>query len=319
MKLRLGDRPSRTAQHTALARAVAHELGVLNDPFAFMLLRGGWSLAARIALSPALARLGVRRVFLLRSAQAWVPLSYLTARTLFFDDAVHEGIARGCKQIVTIGAGYDVRALRFVTPGVTFFEVDQPATQADKRLRLGVLGEGDCARFAGADVERDDLHASLRAVGYDAASPAIFLCEGVIEFLSEAGVTHLLTGLRACAATGSTLVANFPTKQEAHEPSVLSHAGARLRRSLRRMRSERPRFNIPDWEVPPLLQGAGWRPVRRFDAYEAFAAHLADRGLPYPAIRGGRSLVVATAADSGPPSYARDGSLRLPVQTTAQE
>lgn len=56
----------------------------------------------------------------------------ITVRTRFFDAQVESAIANGVRQIVILGAGYEDRALRFRTPGVRFFEVDQPATQHDK-------------------------------------------------------------------------------------------------------------------------------------------------------------------------------------------
>jgi len=38
--------------------------------------------------------------------------------------------------VVILGAGYDTRAARLPRAGVKFFEVDHPATQAEKRERL---------------------------------------------------------------------------------------------------------------------------------------------------------------------------------------
>ena len=69
------------------------------------------------------------------------------------DDHVVAAIAAGVRQIVVCGAGLDDRALRFRTPGVRFFEVDHPVTQADKAARLraiGVAAGGDGADAAGA-------------------------------------------------------------------------------------------------------------------------------------------------------------------------
>ncbi len=58
---------------------------------------------------------------------------YLRARTAFFDQAVVDSIDSGVRQVVIGGAGYDGRALRYAKPGVRWFEVDHPSTQADKR------------------------------------------------------------------------------------------------------------------------------------------------------------------------------------------
>jgi len=60
---------------------------------------------------------------------------YIRARTAFFDRVVVSAIDRGVAQVVIGGAGYDGRAFRYAKPGVRWFEVDHPATQADKRAR----------------------------------------------------------------------------------------------------------------------------------------------------------------------------------------
>jgi hypothetical protein len=63
----------------------------------------------------------------------------IIARTRFFDGRVLAAISAGTGQVVILGAGYDDRALRFRSPGVRFFELDHPATQADKARRLRAL------------------------------------------------------------------------------------------------------------------------------------------------------------------------------------
>jgi methyltransferase (TIGR00027 family) len=60
----------------------------------------------------------------------------MAARTRFFDSGLLHACERGVGQVVIVGAGYDGRPLRFRRPGVTFYELDHPATQADKRARL---------------------------------------------------------------------------------------------------------------------------------------------------------------------------------------
>ncbi|HTS95329.1 MAG TPA: class I SAM-dependent methyltransferase [Streptosporangiaceae bacterium] len=66
----------------------------------------------------------------------------LAARTMFFDEQVLAAISAGIRQVVIVGAGYDDRALRFRAHGVRFFELDHPATQADKAARLHGMGVG---------------------------------------------------------------------------------------------------------------------------------------------------------------------------------
>ena len=64
----------------------------------------------------------------------------MAERTRVVDAEVARAIGRGTTQVVLLGAGYDGRALRFGGGAVRWFEVDLPATQADKRRRLDALG-----------------------------------------------------------------------------------------------------------------------------------------------------------------------------------
>ncbi len=140
-------------------------------------------------------------------------LRHIRARTAFFDDAVLRAIERGLTQVVILGAGYDGRALRFRTPGVQFFEVDHPATQADKRGRLARLHVGtDGISFVPADFTEPGLEERLADAGHRAAEPTQFLLEGVLRYLPEAAVRNLLTTARRLAAGGSELAVSISTR-----------------------------------------------------------------------------------------------------------
>ena len=91
----------------------------------------------------------------------------MQARTAFVDDAVLSAMAAGVTQVVVVGAGYDDRALRFRTPGVRFFEVDHPLTQADKRGRVEQLGAAGDVSFVPVDLARDDLGSAFDQAGHD--------------------------------------------------------------------------------------------------------------------------------------------------------
>src|SRR5689334_222435 len=47
-------------------------------------------------------------------------------RTRYFDDALDAEIAAGIRQVVILGAGLDTRAVRKQSPGVQYFEIDDP-------------------------------------------------------------------------------------------------------------------------------------------------------------------------------------------------
>lgn len=126
---------------------------------------------------------------------------WLAARTAALDVEVRRRIAAGWTQIVVLGAGLDTRAARLAAPGVRFFEVDQPASQADKRARLFALDNYpiDAATYVACDFERDDFLTRLVEGGFRVDAPALFLWEGVTYYLEEAAVRATL----ARVATGT--------------------------------------------------------------------------------------------------------------------
>ena len=84
---------------------------------------------------------------------------WLALRVAYLDRLVALAVDRlSVRQIVVLGAGYDTRAARLPRGGVTYFEVDHPATQAEKRARIAAL-DGypvDAARYVACDFERQD-------------------------------------------------------------------------------------------------------------------------------------------------------------------
>ncbi len=155
---------------------------------------------------------------------------HLAVRTAFFDRETLEAIRRGVRQVVIVGAGYDGRALRFASPNVRWFEVDHPATQADKRARLAAVdAPSDHTTFVAADLIHDDVVAALRAAGHDSTTPSLFVVEGLLGYLPRAVTTDLLGHLRELACEGSRLAVAFPTtRPDAPTPE-------RLRRRVRGM------------------------------------------------------------------------------------
>src|ERR1700728_4123003 len=137
----------------------------------------------------------------------------LAARTRFFDEQVLAAISAGIPQVVIVGAGYDDRALRFRAPGVRFFELDHPDTQADKARRLRAIKSGSKPVLAPADFRYDDAASVLAASGHDAGQPTLFVCEGLLVYLDRPTCVGLLATLRSRAAPGSELAVSLATQR----------------------------------------------------------------------------------------------------------
>jgi methyltransferase (TIGR00027 family) len=182
-------------------------------------------------------------------------------RTRYMDGHVTAAIAAGVRQIVVCGAGLDDRALRFRTPGVRFFEVDHPATQADKAVRLAALGAGPAADEASpvlvsCDFESGDVAAALRAHGHRAADATLFLCEGLLVYLGRDTCERLLASLAAVAGPGSALAVTLATF-DSDEPVAVVVADANSRR--RTAATEPWRTILPADEHLAMLADAGWQ------------------------------------------------------------
>jgi len=121
-------------------------------------------------------------------------INFALLRERHVDDVMRAELADGAQQIVVLGAGFDTRAYRLAHSDVTVFEVDHPDTQADKRQSLAdlVVAFPTNIRFVPVDFDIDDLGERLLAAGYDGAKHTVFIWQGVIPYLTQAGVDHTL-------------------------------------------------------------------------------------------------------------------------------
>jgi methyltransferase (TIGR00027 family) len=179
---------------------------------------------------------------------------YLRARTAFFDRAVVNALGRGVRQVVIGGAGYDGRALRYAKPGVTWFELDHPSTQADKVERVARLDLGyRHVRFIAADFTADPIAEPLLAAGLDPARPTLFLLEGVAVYLERPVVERVVTAFREVAADGSELAMSVSTG------TATPQERARFQQRVAAL-GEPARSQFTHDEARDLLAAAGWQP-----------------------------------------------------------
>ncbi len=226
--------PSVTSQVVALTRAGlerAHSAG--GDPDAQRRLCEGMAFTPPGWLQPGIA-----------------------ARTSFVDEQVTAAIVAGLQQIVTCGAGYDDRGVRFRTQGVRFFELDHPATQADKAARLRAIEVADAVTLAVADFRIDDADAVLARAGHDAGQPSLFICEGLLIYLDLDTCRRLLGALAGRAPSGSVLAASLSAHAEGFDSAAVVAAANRSRRTGA---VEPWRTILPVAEHLRLLADAGWR------------------------------------------------------------
>lgn len=208
---------------------------------------------------------------------------YLRARTAFFDRVVVAAIDRGVRQVVVGAAGYDGRAFRYARDGVRWFEVDHPATQADKlsRLRGLDIGTGHI-RFVAADFTTDPVADLLADAGLDAREPSAFLLEGVAVYLSLDVLDRVLAQFRQVSPdTGVLAISVSPSAD-----------GARRQRFRDRVAKvgEPARSFLSAEQARDLLARTGWDvtdPDGPHGARPGPAGLLVARPAPLPRTAGG--------------------------------
>ena len=184
---------------------------------------------------------------------------YLRARTAFVDRSLVAALDAGTPQALIAGAGYDGRALRYARPGVAWFELDHPDTQADKLARLARLGiADDHIAYVPAEIGTDDVPGALRAAGHDPTRPTVAVVEGLAPYLAPDVFAGLLTCLAARAAAGSMLVLELALVPRTAEGRARR---ARLAKDFDR-RGEPIRSAVAAGEIHDVLEAAGWT-VRR--------------------------------------------------------
>ena len=134
-------------------------------------------------------------------------------RSRYTEDALGAALARGVRQYVLIGAGFDSYALR--RPGqakdLQVFEVDHPATQALKKQRIvecGITVEPG-VHFVAADLSKEKLDAALSTSSFNRSAPTFFSWLGVTMYLARAANMAALQSIVDCSAPGSELVFSY--------------------------------------------------------------------------------------------------------------
>ncbi len=223
---------SRTAVLVTQCRAAAHGRlapGRFSDPMARELLRADEAAVVDAVQAGARPRgLGDRLLYEVVRASSVV----LVARTILIDDAIAEAAN---PQVVVLGAGLDTRAWRLgALAGVSVFEVDHPASQADKQERIGRRRlVARSVRFVPVDFATDSLDTALAGAGHRAERPTTWVWEGVVMYLTRAQVVATMAAVAERSAPGSRLVVNY------EERSLSSRAGMAVFGGLSRLARRR--------------------------------------------------------------------------------
>lgn len=117
------------------------------------------------------------------------------------DELVLAAVSDGFTQVVVIGAGYDMRCVRFADrlAGVRWIELDHPLTQHRKQALLAQHGLRQAAGYGAIDLLTDSLDSALAAAGFDRSLPTCFVLEGLIHYLPAARLEAVLASMASAA------------------------------------------------------------------------------------------------------------------------
>lgn len=205
--------------------------------------------------------------------------AYLAFRQRYQEECLTAACRRGVEQYVILGAGLDSYAFRQPPEqrGLRIFEVDFPATQAEKRARIETLGWEWPVNlvFAPCDFEADRVSDALLRAGFDREAPTYFAWMGVTIYLERDTVSDTLSQLAALSASGSSLAFEYGLPSEGLEGTD------KISRDFSLAADNRKREPFITFyergEIPALVLGAGWERVELLDHDDASRRVLAGR------------------------------------------
>jgi methyltransferase (TIGR00027 family) len=208
-----------------------------------------------------LAKHRLTRPLFVRVVNRKVPGAYAgeIARVKFIDELTLSEADAGLDEFVLLGAGLDSRPYRLADrlAGLRVFEVDHPASQANKRVRLRrLLGEEPPGvRFVPVDFARTDLATEMTRAGHDERAATFFIWCGVSGYLPEEAVMAVLSWVGAHTSARTSVVFDAPWASVLGDDSEL-YGARELVRSTAAL-GERLVWGIPDGQVDETLARVG--------------------------------------------------------------
>jgi methyltransferase (TIGR00027 family) len=148
------------------------------------------------------------------------------------DELCLRAIAEGHRQLVIVGAGYDMRAARFAgaLEGTRVFEVDDPETSARKQsLLAGLALPGPAVSRLPLELEQTPMSPALIAAGFDSNAGACFVFEGLLHYLRAATFERLLREVAQGRAPRRVLLSFIRPEMARRPPAVFAALVALLR------------------------------------------------------------------------------------------
>jgi methyltransferase (TIGR00027 family) len=215
------NRASVTAEYMALFRLLEStrpsRSRLLFDPDGALFLTGGRKWMARVAGLPGGRRLAE---WLLDRVSPGARAAGI-ARTKWIDDEATAAL-KTTTQLVLLGAGFDLRALRLPQAAQALtFELDHPQTSSAKQAALRSIQSTlpEHVRYIGIDFNCQSITETLLNAGFDTSRPACWIWEGVTNYLTAEAVDGALRQIADTSAEGSILLFTYVERAVLDDPS----------------------------------------------------------------------------------------------------
>lgn len=178
------------------------------------------------------------RTALARVMRAQSTPSVVLSRASYAESLLEVELQRGPLQYVILGAGLDTFAFRRpeLLRTLHVYELDHPATQADKLRRISRAGWSTPERlhFIPVELGRETLASALRNSPFDPSVPTFVSWLGVSYYLPRDTVFDTLRSIASLACPRSTVVFDF-VDTETFDPQRASPRIQRVQTVLRRV------------------------------------------------------------------------------------
>jgi methyltransferase (TIGR00027 family) len=204
--------PSKTALATSLMRAAHTRLDphpLINDPWGDRLVPDSVRELMRARAAETMSPKASADEYLL-SSQVY---ANVIIRSRYTEDALQSAVARGVRQYVLIGAGFDSFALRrpSFAADLEIFEIDHPATQTFKIGQIERCGftPPKKVHYISADLAERSVAEVLADSPFRRDQATFFSWLGVSMYLSKEANFATLRSIASCALQGSELVFTY--------------------------------------------------------------------------------------------------------------
>ncbi|WP_125561561.1 class I SAM-dependent methyltransferase [Pseudoalteromonas rubra] len=165
-------------------------------------------------------------------------------------------ISNGVTQVVVLGAGFDSLCWRLqkAYPEVNFIEIDHPSTQAlkVKAFKKGIA-QSQNIHFLAVDFAQQKLNTALAEFSaFNRERLTLFICEGVLMYLSEQDVNLLFDSIRILSGKDTQFVFSTLEPQESPKNTIPKL----LYRHLEKL-GEPIVWDIDSSQMPTYLQSHG--------------------------------------------------------------